>query len=122
MEHKRRYRKAGVCDVIGSSFAGYLEASYGDLVARFGNPRWRRDWAGLSRSRDQKVQAEWAFKVGSRKEKLVFTIYDYKEDRAVETVDLWHIGAKGDLKRLGEVFEGMRTDFSERVRKQILAK
>jgi hypothetical protein len=105
MRAKRRFKKAGIGDVIGSSFAGYLEASWEDLVTEFGEPRWRNK-EGPWRSSDQKVRCEWAFVIGSGKRRLVFTIYDYKEKRPIEEVSLWHIGAKGDTQRLDMLFAG----------------
>ncbi len=105
MENKRRFKKARIRDVIGSSFTGYLEASFKDLVAEFGEPRWRSK-EGSWHSSDQKVRCEWALKIGSGKRRLVFTIYDYKEVRPIEEIDLWHVGAKGDARQLERIFSG----------------
>jgi hypothetical protein len=103
MRKERQFRRVSIRDVRGSSFAGYLKASYKDLVDRFGKPHDRTQ-EGSWRSGDQKVRCEWAFVVGSGKRRLVFTIYDYKEARTVESVDLWHVGTKGDTKWLDRIF------------------
>lgn len=113
MRTKRRFKKAGIGDVIGSSFAGYLAASYEDLVTEFGEPRWRSQ-EGPWRSSDQKVRCEWAFVIGSGKRRLVFTIYDYKEVKPVERVDLWHIGAKGYTPMLEQMFKENGAGFLKR--------
>lgn len=105
MDNKKRFRRARICDVMGSSFVGYLEASFKDLVTEFGEPRWRSK-DGLWHSSDQKVRCEWAFRIGSGKHRLVFTIYDYKEVRPIEEIDQWHVGAKGDTRRLEVIFGG----------------
>lgn len=87
MTNKRRFRRAGISDVIGSGFAGYLEAEYRDLVEAFGQPHWRGK-EGPWRSGDGKVRCEWALTIGTGKRRLVFTIYDYKNPLPIEKVIL----------------------------------
>ena len=88
--------KANPKEVIGSSFAGYLQATYKFLVENFGEPNDRvKD--GEWQSFDHKVKAEWAFKLSKKKNAPIITIYDYKDPRSVENIDLWHVGRKGDI-------------------------
>ncbi len=98
---KNRFIKANPKDIEHSSFVGYLQASYKDLVACFGEPNGRTK-DGPWQSYDWKVRAEWAFKSIARRDRAVITIYDYKEIQPVEEVTLWHVGLKGSAKRLKE--------------------
>jgi len=88
--------KAGPKEVVGSSFAGYLTTRYEFLVKYLGEPNDRTK-EGKWRLCDQKTKAEWAFKTANKKNAPVITIYDYKDPRPVETIDLWHIGSKGKV-------------------------
>ena len=95
--------KAGPKDIVGTSFAGYLQGDYGLMFAFFSfpNDRTRGDeW----RSADQKTRFEWAFKTKGKKP-TVITIYDYKDPRQLEDIDMWHVGFKGSEKKFGEFFE-----------------
>ena len=96
---KNRFIKAEPKDIEHSSFAGYLQASYKDLVECFGEPNDRTK-DGKWQSFDWKVRAEWAFKSTAHKDRAIITIYDYKELQPVEKVTLWHVGLKGSAKRL----------------------
>ena len=98
---KNRFIKAEPKDIEHSSFAGYLQASYKDLVEYFGEPNDRTK-DGKWQSFDWKVRAEWAFKSTARRDRATITIYDYKEIQPVEEVTLWHVGLKGSAKRLTE--------------------
>ena len=103
---KNRFIKAQPKDIIGSSFVGYLQVEYEALFDRFSfpNDRTRKDeW----QSADQKTRFEWAFKLLG-KESSVITIYDYKDPREIQYVDTWHIGFKGDMKKLVKFFEEQR--------------
>ena len=101
---KNRFIKAQPKDVEGSSFVGYLQGSYQDLVKCFGQPNDRTK-DGKWQSFDWKVRAEWTFKGTTRKDRAVITIYDYKEIQPVEEVTLWHVGLKGSARQLKEFFE-----------------
>lgn len=90
-----RLVKAKPKEVIGSGFAGYLRIPYRDLVQKLGEPNDRAK-EGKWESSDKKVRVEWAFKFGTKKRSAVITIYDYKEDRPVEELALWHVGSKGN--------------------------
>ena len=97
----KTFVKAQAKDVNGTSFVGYLQADYEHMFALFSfpNDRTRDDeW----RSSDQKTRFEWAFKVKGKKPTVV-TIYDYKDNRSIEDIDMWHVGLKGDQEKL-EVF------------------
>ena len=87
--------KASLKDIVGSSFAGYLNVSYKTLVDNLGEPHDTTK-EGEWQSGDGKTKAEWAFKVNNRKKgAAVITIYDYKDPRPAEKIDLWHVGSKG---------------------------
>jgi len=100
---KNRFIKATLKDTIGSSFVGYLQCDYELLFNTFSfpNDRTRDDeWE----SRDGKTRVEWAFKTKGRKP-TVITIYDYKDPNPYQYVDMWHIGLKGDHKKLEKFFD-----------------
>lgn len=103
MKNKERLIGARVNEINGTSFVGYLNGTFKELVERFGEPH-RCDIEGPWRSRDKKVRVQWAFKMGTGDDRLVFTIYDYKEKRSLGRIYTWHIGAKGNRGRLLEVF------------------
>lgn len=90
-----RLKKAKPSEVIGSGFTGYLRIAYHDLVQKLGEPNDRIK-EGKWKSSDKKVRAEWAFKFGTKKRSAIITIYDYKEDRPIEKLTLWHVGSKGN--------------------------
>ncbi len=99
---KKGFIKAEPKDVYGSSFVGYLQVSYQGLLDSFSfpNDRTRDDeW----RSGDQKTRVEWAFKTKGKKP-TVITIYDYKDPRPLEDIDMWHVGLKGNYKQLETFF------------------
>ena len=98
---RNRFIKAEPKDIEHSSFTGYLQASYKDLVDCFGEPNDRTK-DGPWQSFDWKIRAEWSFKSTARRDRAVITIYDYKEIQPVEEVTLWHVGLKGSAKRLKE--------------------
>ena len=98
---KNRFVKANPKDTIGSSFAGYIQGSYDDLVKCFGRPNDRTK-EGVWQSLDWKVRTEWAFKTTARRRRAVITIYDYKEVQPTRSVTLWHVGLKGPAYRLKE--------------------
>ena len=99
----KTFRKAEVKDINGTSFVGYLQADYEHMFALFGfpNDRTRDDeW----RSSDQKTRFAWAFKTKGNKPTVV-TIYDYKDNRQLEDIDMWHVGYKGSEKDVEGFFE-----------------
>ena len=75
---------------IGTSFKGYLPATYTDIVGVFGNPSSAGD--------GYKVDVEWILKTPHG----VATIYNYKDGKAylgasgLETQQIceWHVGGK----------------------------
>ena len=99
---KKAFTKATPKDINHTSFAGYLQVSYQGLLDSFSfpNDRTRDDeW----RSGDQKTRVEWAFKTKGKKP-TVITIYDYKDPRPLEDIDMWHVGLKGNYKQLETFF------------------
>jgi hypothetical protein len=106
---KNRFIKADPKDIIGTSFAGYLQRSYRDLVECFGEPNDRTK-DGEWQSFDWKVRAEWAWKCTARKDRAVITIYDYKEIQPIKEVTLWHVGLKGSARRLKEFLAKKKTE------------
>jgi hypothetical protein len=99
----KEFIKARPKDTTGTRFAGYLQGDYELMFAFFSfpNDRTRDDeW----RSTDQKTRFEWVFKTKGKKP-TVITIYDYKDPRRLEDIDMWHVGFKGDEKKFAEFFE-----------------
>ncbi len=112
---KKKLTNASPKDVIGSGFAGYLTAPYQALVDNLGKPHDRTQ-EGPWRSGDGKTKAEWAFKVKTKKGAAIITIYDYKDPRPVQEVDLWHIGSKGQIdveKFLNQHFPRYKVEIEE---------
>ena len=98
----KTFKKAEAKDINSTSFAGYLQCDYEVLFNSFSfpNDRTRDDeW----RSADQKTRFEWAFKTKGKRP-TVITIYDYKDPRPLEDIDLWHVGCKGSQKDLEAFF------------------
>lgn len=71
-------------DTNGSSLKGYVSATYNDLFKVFGSPIY-----GPSASYEDKVTCEWNLK---SEDGVIFTIYDWKEERTPLDVYDWHIG------------------------------
>lgn len=69
--------------VNGTGKQGDLRASYGVLVAAFGEP-------SSGASDDGKIQAEWWFMTAHGPA----TIHDYKDSRPARDIDVWSIGGK----------------------------
>ena len=82
----------------GTSFRGYLLASYRDIVGAYGKPHDTPD--------NDKIDAEWVVNTPYG----VATIYNYKDGKAylgdkglpVEQIFEWHVGGKNG-KVLGHV-------------------
>lgn len=73
-------------ETIGTGFKGYIEgASYKELVRVFGHPD--PDTAETS---DGKMRVEWIGRILG----MIFTIYDYKDDRPIDKIRDWHVGGK----------------------------
>ena len=104
MRAKSRFKPATVKEVISSGFHGYLHISYAELVDKLGMPNdctKEGEW----KAADEKVRAEWAFKSIHQKNRMVLTIYDYKEyRRPIEDVNQWHVGIKGDAHQVNLFF------------------
>jgi len=62
---------------------GYVDASYYELRAAFGEP--------IRYPQGDKVRVEWVLKFS---DDTLATIYDWKEDRAIENVPRWNIGGR----------------------------
>jgi hypothetical protein len=71
---------APFASVNGTSLQGYVNASYRDLVAAFGEP---------ARYEDDKVQAEWVLRTADG---VAVTVYDWKTYAPVETIREWNVG------------------------------
>lgn len=77
--------------ITGTRFRGYIETTYDELVARFGEPY-------IAPSDDHKVDVEWIIDTPHG----VATIYNYKNGRSylgengltLEVMDEWHVGGK----------------------------
>ncbi len=98
-----KFIKAEPKDINGSSFSGYTISSYEHLVSCLGKPNDRvtdERW----KSSDGKVRVEWSFKTKHKKPTVV-TIYDYKEIIPVNEVNIWHVGAKGNVKMIDGFFK-----------------
>lgn len=109
----KEFVKAQAKDMNGTSFVGYLQADYEHMFALFSfpNDRTRDDeW----RSSDQKTRFEWAFKIKG-KNPTVITIYDYKDPRPLEDIDMWPVGYKGDSKELEQFFKKQRLYLQSRL-------
>ena len=105
----KTFEKAQAKDINGTSFAGYLQADFELMFALFSfpNDRTRNDeW----RSSDQKTRFEWAFKTKGKKPTIV-TIYDYKDPRPINDIDMWHVGYKGSERDLEAFFEQKKLFF-----------
>lgn len=82
-------------DIRGNGLAGYLDATYDEIVAEIGAPE-RYEEHGL------KIDAEWRVCDAARK-LGGFTIYNYKDGpnylgkdgTPVEQITEWHIGGRG---------------------------
>jgi len=66
----------------GTSLRGYVKTTYTDLVAIFGEPQRGGD----------KTTAEWVVIFGRGKDKVVATIYDWKEYDTPMGEYNWHVG------------------------------
>lgn len=69
----------------GSSFKGYIKATYNDLVRVLGEPTYSEP------SGDNKVQKEWVVEFYNK----VFTIYDWKTfdvDETMNYLDVFNVG------------------------------
>ena len=66
----------------GTSLRGYVKTTYTDLVAIFGEPQRGGD----------KTTAEWVVTFGRGKDKVVATIYDWKEYDTPMGEYNWHVG------------------------------
>lgn len=79
--------------ISGTRFRGYIETTYDELVARFGEPY-------IAPRDDHKVDVEWIINTPHG----VATIYNYKNGRSylgengltLEVMDEWHVGGKND--------------------------
>lgn len=74
-------------DISGTCFQGYVRTTYADLVAIFGEP---------SRGGD-KTTVEWVVTFGRGKDKVVATIYDWKEEETPMGEYNWHIGGHSGM-------------------------
>lgn len=70
----------------GTSYQGIVNTTYKKLVKVFGNPT-------TGGSFDGKVNVEWELE---NEDGVVFTIYDWKEDKIPKGKHDWHIGGFSD--------------------------
>ena len=70
-------------DANGTGLQGYVKTTYSDLVAIFGEPTYRGG---------DKTTAEWVITFGRGKDKIVATIYDWKEYETPMGEYNWHVG------------------------------
>lgn len=84
--------------VNGTSFKGYVTASYSELVEKFGNP----DFGPNDRGGD-KVTCEWALEF---EDGTIATIYDWKEYDTPMGEHNWHVGGR-DYQAVERVLEVM---------------
>ena len=92
-----------------SCLQGYIETSYADLVACFGEPNCDGD--------GYKVDAEWMVKFNNG---VYATIYNYKtgknylgdEGQAVEDITTWHVGGMS-IKAVQNVEQAMSDYLSQ---------
>lgn len=83
--------KNEVKKISGTRFRGYIETTYGELVARFGEPY-------IAPRDDHKVDVEWSIDTPHG----VATIYNYKNGYSylglsgikLEEMHEWHVGGK----------------------------
>jgi hypothetical protein len=78
----------------GTSLKGHIQATYDELVARFGKPKYDGEPSG-----DGKVDVEWCLEFeNSEGDSFVATIYNWKDyDGGVACKSgpyTWHIGGK----------------------------
>lgn len=65
----------------GTSFVGYIETTYDELVDKLGEPNY-------GPSGDGKVNCEWVLNVNGD----VCCIYDWKEKETPKDLYKWHVG------------------------------
>lgn len=79
--------------ITGTRFRGYIETTYDELVARFGEPY-------IAPRDDHKVDVEWIIDTPYG----IATIYNYKDGvryagkngTAIKDIRIWHIGSKSN--------------------------
>jgi len=101
---KMAFTKATPKDINGTGFAGYLQVSYelSLIPSAFLTIALGKDEMEIWRSKNSDrvgVQTK-------NKRPTVIRIYDYKDPRPFEDIDLWHVGIKGDPKELEGIFQG----------------
>lgn len=90
----------------GTSFQGYVQVSYDQLVRTLGQPN--------GATQDGKVQAQWILKF---EDGQVATIYDYKSEEQKEDIIVWHIGgkSKGVVIPVNQIFSFSEGGEHERI-------
>jgi hypothetical protein len=76
--------------LIGTSFKGYINATYSQLIAALGEPTYDEP------SEDEKVQVQWVIKFDNQ----IFTIYDWKtysRDYTENELEEFNIGGKTNV-------------------------
>ena len=76
--------------VKNTGCVGYIECAQCELESVFGTPT--NEAEGNEVGNDTKVQKEWWLRINE----TALTIYDYKEDNAIESDQkvMWHVGCK----------------------------
>lgn len=76
----------------GTSFKGYLNATYNQLIKAFGEPTYPNE------SGDGKVQFEWVFEYNGEP----FTVYDWKtydREYTINGLTRWNVGGSSNAER-----------------------
>jgi len=90
----------------GSSFKGYIKATYNDLVRALGEPTYSEP------SGDDKVQKEWVVEFKGN----VFTIYDWKTfnpEYTMTKLDEFNIGGRVSATEFIETLENKIKELEE---------
>jgi len=95
-------------NVNGTCLQGYVTTTYSDLVAIFGEPTYRGG---------DKTTAEWVVTFGRGKDKVVATIYDWKEYETPMGEYDWHVGGHS-IKAVDLVY-GLVAEYQSMVCEQL---
>ena len=102
-DYEKLFKKAPRTAVFGTSYIGYIAASYDSLERALGKPH-------AGESGDRKTDCEWAFILPSD---VVFTIYNYKDGPAylgkgsIDDITEWSIGAISNTDLPEEIFAAL---------------
>ena len=74
-------------EVNGTSYAGRIRCDFETLKEEFGNP-------DLVPTIDSKVTCEWDLALIAPAARIVFTVYNWKDQTPPEENKTWHIGSR----------------------------